>query len=735
MIDEFINRQVAVMHDKLFKLWRSKYQMKCKGMYSFDKKRFQYNVVLILLFFLLFGGVNEMLLSNDILSETEKFDIGEDQEYSYKYADGINFKIRNESHLDKNTLTLVNGEPIRVGTNDGVGDFVVPSIQSSPIGTINLFGGERSDIFVVADRWNPGLYIYQWKGDNDSGTPIFSQPISIEAPFEQAKIEPGYIFEDENGNIYGLWLKEQNLIAAQFDRKNLRFGIMAETEIKHLPLDPYRLTSRMLEDGQIEVYLSIPDGSSFRAPGDHRGKEYRPFDGSGIWMGPKRRDGVYRFSTSWPDLPKSVDAEQVLPIDEGGLFGIFSLGIIQPEELSAGKLLYGILLGGVFDLQGATTDSLMHVEKKPVLSNKGVAIRHPAVWMNMVVYPALDGSKVDLIAGGEGGMFYYEFQGLDNEKKLQPIYKEPREVQQESAQLYKGSLIVPNVVDWNGNGILDIVGGNAAGDLVYFKNHGSNEAPEFAPAVHLESGGEPVLIKGGYRGSIQGPPEAHWGYTSPTVVVMNDARGMHTVYLNKGTITDPELSLPKSLYMESLHFAGTWRTRPAAGLLEGRMAYITLDTDDDVHLYWQHDKYNLEDGGKLRLKDGTTINANFLHAGGKGRAKFELVDWDGNGKIDLLIGTPRHATFPEPERGVPWSMNQAGAAVLLLRNVGTNFQPVYEYPAVMHFKGEPMHFGQHACSPTATTLGGGGLNIIVGTETGEMIFFRGDDISFIQPKR
>jgi hypothetical protein len=101
----------------------------------------------------------------------------------------------------------------------------------------------------------------------------------------------------------------------------------------------------------------------------------------------------------------------------------------------------------------------------------------------------------------------------------------------------------------------------------------------------------------------------------------------------------------------------------------------------------------------------------------------------------LLIGTPRHATFPEPERGVPWSMNRAGAAVLLLRNVGTNSRPVYEYPAVMHFKGKPMHFGQHACSPTATALGGGGLNILVGTETGEMIFFRGEDISFIQPDR
>lgn len=638
--------------------------------------------------------------------------------------------------------TLVNGEPIRVGINNGVGDFAVPSIQSSPIGAVNIYGGERPDIFVVADRWNPGLYIYKWKGDNDSGIPIFSQPIAIDPPFEQAKIEPGHVFEDKNGNIFGLWLREKTLVVASFDQESKRFHIEDEIEIKQLPLAPYRLTSRLLDDGRIEVYLGVPDGSGFRAPGDHRGKDYRPYDGSGIWTGPKQRDGVYRFTTSWPDLPKAVEAEQVLPLEDGGLFGIFSLGIIQPEGEPNGQLLYGTKLGGVFMLRGATADVLDKKAKKQyVLSEKGVAIRHPAVWMNMVVYPSLDGDLVDLVASGEGGMFYYEYQGLEG-KALQPIYKEPREVQQESAQLYKGSLIVPNVVDWNGNRILDIVAGNAAGDLVFFENHGTNEAPKFAPAVHLETGGEPILIKGGYRGTIQGPPEAHWGYTSPTVVdwdqnglldiVMNDARGMHTVYLNIGTRTNPELALPKSLFLESLHLAGTWRTRPAAGLINDRMVYITLDTDDDVHLYWQHDKYNLEDGEKLRLVDGSTINANFLDAGGKGRSKFELVDWDKNGKVDLLIGTPRHATFPEPEKGVPWSMDQAGAAVLLLRNVGTNAEPIYEYPAVMHFKGKAMHFGQHACSPTTTSLGGGGPNIVVGTEIGEMIFFRREDISFIQ---
>jgi len=36
----------------------------------------------------------------------------------------------------------------------------------------------------------------------------------------------------------------------------------------------------------------------------------------------------------------------------------------------------------------------------------------------------------------------------------------------------------------------------------------------------------------------------------------------------------------------------------------------------------------------------------YAGAGGTGRGKFELFDGDGDGMIDLLIGTPRHHSIP-----------------------------------------------------------------------------------------
>src|SRR5690606_13007154 len=111
---------------------------------------------------------------------------------------------------------------------------------------------------------------------------------------------------------------------------------------------------------------------------------------------------------------------------------------------------------------------------------------------------------------------------------------------------------------------------------------------------------------------------------------------------------------------------GTWRVQPAVGRLDGRMAYVILDDEDEFRLFWRIDDWNVEDGGKLRLTDGSTIRGNFLAAGGTGRLKLVLADWDGDGIQDLLVGTPRHGSVPNPETGLPQSKGLPGSAVLWL---------------------------------------------------------------------
>jgi hypothetical protein len=205
---------------------------------------------------------------------------------------------------------------------------------------------------------------------------------------------------------------------------------------------------------------------------------------------------------------------------------------------------------------------------------------------------------------------------------------------------------------------------------------------------------------------------------------MGDSLSRHTVMLNRGSRQAPKLDLQVPLYLDGLDLHGTWRVRPAAARLGERMAYVALDDQDQFHLYWQIDEYNLADGGKLLLEDGSRITANFLGAGGTGRSKFELVDWDQDGLVDLLVGTPRHHSVPEPEKGLPRALGLPGATVLFLKNVATNTDPRFRFPVVFRHKGEGIFLGQHEIGVSAGYLGGGGLNLLVSRENGRLYLYK-----------
>ena len=58
--------------------------------------------------------------------------------------------------------------------------------------------------------------------------------------------------------------------------------------------------------------------------------------------------------------------------------------------------------------------------------------------------------------------------------------------------------------------------------------------------------------------------------------------------------------------------------------------------------------------GSTGRKDCSLIHANFLNTGGRGRTKFESVDWDDDGDFDLIVGRPRHGTVTvADESGLP----------------------------------------------------------------------------------
>ena len=144
---------------------------------------------------------------------------------------------------------------------------------------------------------------------------------------------------------------------------------------------------------------------------------------------------------------------------------------------------------------------------------------------------------------------------------------------------------------------------------------------------------------------------------------------------------------------------------------------------------WRIDDYNLEEGHKLRLEDGSTIRGNLLEAGGTGRLKLNLCDWDGDGLVDMIVGTPRYGSVPNTKVGLPQSLGLPGAAILFLKNVGTNREPVFRFPELMSHGDEPIYLGVHSCGPAPGAFtGGDSLDLISGKENGWIYFFSRENL-------
>jgi hypothetical protein len=142
--------------------------------------------------------------------------------------------------------------------------------------------------------------------------------------------------------------------------------------------------------------------------------------------------------------------------------------------------------------------------------------------LEMIVPIAFDWDKdgdPDLIVGDEDGrVAFIENTGAFDVHRT-PLFSPPRYFQQEADTLKCGALATPVGIDWDGDGDTDIISGNTAGCIEFFENLSgpSVPAPRWYSPRRLEVNGKPFRIMAGPNGSIQGPAEAKWGYTTLSV--------------------------------------------------------------------------------------------------------------------------------------------------------------------------------------------------------------------------
>lgn len=607
---------------------------------------------------------------------------------------------------------------------NGIGDFALHSISARMLGTAFVSNPKHPDLFMLGDKYYGNeCFRYSYVDRGEDGVPVFERGERVELPDGAlSKI----CIRQRGKHIYLFWCSGKELKYAEYDLKKAAFFEKGALSLPEMEWTPKNITVELPDDGSLRMNASCTITSSAKAPGNWRSADYFPYDGTGVWRGRFGADAF--FSCSYPGFSDGeASAPLLISATNKEIFGS-SNGIDVVRYPNCEGIITGSSYGGLYFLNRKADGTCE--PKRHVADKKFNALRHPTIWPTPVVYPNGRGEYVDLLATGEGGVFYYRFTG-EFTPDGRPVYDDPVTLKEKNPALYAGSLVTPTLVDWDGDGKLDIVCGNSAGHILFFSNIGSNRNPSFSSGTYLKAGGEIIHIQPGYGEDIQGPGESRWGYVGANVfdwnndgkldILTNDSRGKHTVFKQGAH----GLETGRPIYLNDLELHGMWRCRPGVGTMAGKYVYFTLDDEDEIHRYFREDDYNLTDGGKMNLTDGSHIKANWLEAGGKGRLRFEVVDWDGDGVKDLLLATNMHHMIPDTVRGIPWSHPKSlrGATLLFLRNSGTEADPVFEFPKQLKYKGELVRFGHHGCGASTGMVGkitNGLPNIVVGDERGSL---------------
>ncbi len=222
-------------------------------------------------------------------------------------------------------------------------------------------------------------------------------------------------------------------------------------------------------------------------------------------------------------------------------------------------------------------------------------------------------------------------------------------------------------MDWGNDGKLDLIAGDASGHVWFFKNIGTAKAPKLAAGVPLKAGGKPIVgvapkYEKGSDGTYHLVPNtnhvmgiyskihvADWnGDGLKDLLVGQDGPGGHDLllYLNRGTPSAPDLGLPTALELPEPRLP---RPSPYVVDWDGDGIPDLLCGTEMAEVYFYRNSGSrqtprLAKGVRLSLS-GPGFNQGY-------RCRIDVVDWNNDGKLDLLVGN--FYSNKKPAAGNAW---------------------------------------------------------------------------------
>jgi hypothetical protein len=525
---------------------------------------------------------------------------------------------------------------------------------------------------VVSCPDKPFNGVYFFENAASGKLPVFQSPVRVGRG--HGNIQPSYV-----GDQVRLLVPGQELVdyrATAFD-KLAKIHMSSNIHPTKVRANQWRLVD-FDGDETLDLIVGVGDWTAYGWD--------NAYDSTGQWKNGPLHGWVYllanRGTNAEPkyDEPRKVEADGK-PIDVYGEptpnFGDFDgdgdLDLVCGEFLD--KFTY-------FENLGTRRDPTYAAGRRLTHNSRDIALD-----LEMIVPVAIDWDRdgdLDLVVGDEDGrVALVEHSGKIVDRL--PQFLPPVYFQQQADLVKFGALVTPVSFDWDGDGDEDLVCGNTAGYIGFIENLDGGNPPRWAAPRRLEADGKVFRVMAGDNGSIQGPCEAKWGYTTISVadwnhdglpdIVLNSIWGRVDWLRNIGTRREPKLAAAEPLQVawpdappkpawvwwtpKSGELCPEWRTTPVVvdWNRDGLNDIVMLDHEGYLSLFERYragEQLQLKPGRRaFRIEgdwayeanhrplgtDATGLRLNVGLAGRSGRRKLCIADWDGDGRLDVIVNS------------------------------------------------------------------------------------------------
>jgi hypothetical protein len=534
-------------------------------------------------------------------------------------------------------------------------------------------------VVACTDTPSNGLYVFLNTGAYDPVTllPLFGPGDNIGPAGKSTSPQVSYIdgrpMVTTKGNYYPNFRQtgfEEPVVLGDPDKIHIGEGRVRANQWKFVDHDG---------DGDLDLAVGIGYW------GDYGWDD--AWDENGQWTNGPLRGYVYLLENSGTTAAPVYGEPVRLTMTDGAPIDVFGMPSPSFEDFDGDgdlDLLCGEFIDGFtyFENTGTRGAPIYAVGRKLMIG--GVPLTMELCMITPVAVDFNGDGVLDLVVGDEDGRVAF-IEGTGALVDGVPQFLKPRYFRQQADALKFGALSAPVSVDWDSDGLEDLIVGDTSGHIGFIKNLGG-DTPRWAAPVYLAAGNQLLREQAGYNGSIQGPAEAKWGYTNPSVgdwdgdglldVVTNGIWGKIMFYRNVGTRTAPRLAAgelirvawpaatPKPSWVWWTPEPGTlvtqWRTTPKLidwnqdGLLdlvmldqEGYLAFFerrkladgSLELLAPQRVFWGEGISDYDGGGRPRNAVSGLLRLSGREAGGSGRRTFTFYDWDRDGELDLLVNS------------------------------------------------------------------------------------------------